>query len=360
MTRQFTSTVAGPEQRGREFGTVHAGEVGATVSAYLRLFADRGAQTEGANVADLVDSWGRRALRRIEDFAPDLAAEIHGIAAGSGQSAARIAALNARTEILAALAARVPDECSTVVTVAAGRPLAMQNWDWFAGMAGNWLQWTIPHPDGRRTTTVTEYGVVGKIGMSDRGVGTMFNILHHADDGGADIGVPVHVIARRILDEAVDVADAVRICATARATGGLSASTSITVVDRTTAVSAELWPGGIGAAYPDRDGLLVRTNHFLTAPAAAGDTGPTSDSDTLQRYASLRKVLDGRAAELDPASLFAALAADSDGVCCHPLPHEDPEFSHATLATVALDPHAASLWVHDGSPCQAEVPLLSH
>ncbi len=170
----------------------------------------------------------------------------------------------------------------------------MQNWDWYAAMADNWLQWTIPHPDGRMVTTVTEYGVVGKIGINGRGLGTMFNILHHRDDGIGAVGVPVHVVARRILDTATDVADALRICESAHATG-LSASTSITIVDRRTAVMAELWPGGVGRVDPDRDGLLMRTNHFLSSPACAGDTGPDSDSDTLQRYAYLRDRLGGRA-----------------------------------------------------------------
>src|SRR4029453_16401753 len=98
---------------------------------------------------------------------------------------------------------------------------------------------------GRMVSTVTEYGVVGKIGMTERGVGTMFNILHHRDDGTGEIGVPVHVIARRILESATDVAEALRLCESASATG-LSASTSITIVDRSTAVMAELWPGGVG------------------------------------------------------------------------------------------------------------------
>jgi isopenicillin-N N-acyltransferase like protein len=357
MTRRFTSTVAEPYSRGLEFGKSHAAAIGTTVADYLRLFALK--RNDAARVpADLpaeVDRLGAAALDRIAAWAPELAAEIRGIAVGAGVAVERIAAINARTEILAALQAVGADECSTVVTVGTATPVAMQNWDWYVAMAGNWLQWTIPHPDGRMVTTVTEYGVVGKIGMTERGLGTMFNILHHRDDGTGDIGVPVHVIARRILDTATDVTDALRTCESAFATG-LSASTSITIVDRNAAVMAELWPGGVGRVHPDPDGLLVRTNHFLSAPACAGDTGPDSDSDTLQRYAFLRGRLEGRAGELDRAEVFDALAEDTSGVCCHPLPDEHPALSHSTLATVMLDAHNASLHVSDGSPCLAAPP----
>jgi isopenicillin-N N-acyltransferase like protein len=351
MTRRFTSTVAKPHPRGLEFGRAHAAQLGTTVSDYLRLFELKNL----VGVADVpaeVDRLGAAALDRIQAWAPELADEIRGIATGAGIPVDRIAAINARTEILAALQASGTDECSTVVTVGSATPVAMQNWDWYAAMADNWLQWTIQHPDGSTVTTVTEYGMVGKIGITDRGLGTMFNILHHRDDGTGEVGVPVHVVARRILDTASDVAHALRICESAFATG-LSASTSITIVDRSTAVMAELWPGGVGQVHPDPDGLLLRTNHFLSAPACFGDAGPDSDSDTLQRYAFLRDRLAGRAGDVDRTGVFAALADDSSGVCCHPRPQDEPALRHSTLATVTLDPQGASLKVSDGSPCQA-------
>ena len=362
MTRRFTSTVAEPYPRGFEFGRAHAAQIGTTVADYLRLFAMKN-DVGTADLPAAIDRLGAAALHRIEAWAPELADEIRGIAVGADVAVERIAAINARTEILAALQAEGTNECSTVVTVGTatgtgtcnGTGVAMQNWDWYAAMAGNWLQWTIPHSDGRRVTTVTEYGVVGKIGITERGVGTMFNILHHRDDGIGEMGVPVHVVARRILDTAADVEDGLRICESALA-ATLSASTSITIVDRSTAVMAELWPGGVGRVYPDPDGLLVRSNHFLSAPACAGDTGPEGDSDTLQRYSFLRDRLDGRAGALDRDAVFATLSDDSSGVCCHPAPADDPVLRHSTLATVMLDPHAATLEVSDGSPCQATPP----
>ena len=84
---------------------------------------------------------------------------------------------------------------------ASGSALGIQTWDWHNELAEGWMVWTIEHPDGRRVETLTEAGIVGKIGMNDRGVAVLLNILGHRDDG-PPVGVPVHVLCRSVLDQA--------------------------------------------------------------------------------------------------------------------------------------------------------------
>ncbi|MGW1841355.1 C45 family autoproteolytic acyltransferase/hydolase [Streptomyces sp. NPDC001966] len=344
---RFTSSVAGPGERGREFGETWRERVRATAEAYGELFGR-------AKVPD-ADALGARALARVDAWAPDLADEIRGIAQGAGLPVDRVAALNARTEILASGRTPGPGECTTLVALGGpgAEPVAAQNWDWYESLADGWLEWEIPHPDGRVTRTLTEFGVVGKIGINDRGVGCLFNILHHRRDGSGT-GVPVHVVARRLLDGADTVTDALKIAGSA----GTTASTTLTVVGGLdagrTAVSAELWPGGIGHVLPDPDGLLLHTNHFLTRPAADGDTEPVTDPDTIVRYEVLRRTLHGRGADLTPDEAFAALADHTGGVCVHPATDGPHEFR--TLATVFLDPAARALRVFPGPPCTHPEP----
>jgi len=341
---RFTSTEIEPLSRGREFGETWRTRVRAGVDGYRSLFARSGTtDTTGP---------GTEALARITAWAPELAAEIHGIAEGAGLPVHEIAAINARTEILAGPGA--PNECTTLVALGGPRdePIAAQNWDWYAGPADNWLEWEIPHADGRRTTTVTEFGIVGKIGVNDRSVGCLFNILHHRLDGGP-IGVPVHVVARRVLDEADSPADALRLIGTA----AVSASTTITVVGGLlagkTAISAELSPAGLDHVLPDPDGLLVHTNHFLSARGAPGDTEPTTDPDTLVRFEVLRRRVHGRGRDLTAAEALAALADHTGGVCVHPVTDAPDEFR--TLASVRVDFAERGLRVVAGSPCRATV-----
>ena len=340
--RRFVSTVAGPADRGREFGRTHADAVARTVAAYTRFFG---------NYSDQLDlaGWGRSALARIDAWAPELGEEIRGIAEGAQVPTEQVAAINARTEILGIIRPKelAPDECSSVVDIGAAQPFAVQNWDWYDAMSGNWLEWTIEHPDGRRVTTVTEYGIVGKIGINDRGLGVLLNMLRHADDGG-EIGVPVHAVARRILDTAADVPAALAVCGSA----AVSASTSLTIATRHTAVSVELWPGGPGHVLPAEDGLLLRTNHFLTDPARPGDLVPLSESDSVDRFVELQRKLGGRGRELDPAAVVAVLGSHDGDLCCHPDPSLVRELRHATLATVQLNLTEATVTTYPGTPCQ--------
>ncbi|MDF2824135.1 MAG: putative acyltransferase [Mycobacterium sp.] len=354
MTRRFRSAPAPPYDRGVEFGAAHARQVTATVAAYQRLF-----DTAAGRSVDLAH-WGALALESITGFAPELAEEISGIASGATLSVTAVAAINARTEILAAVGRGtvLPHECSTVVQLRrSAAPLSIQAWDWYAELDDLWLVWEIPHTDGRRTTTVTEYGIVGKIGVNDRGLGNHFNILHHRDDGLSDttIGVPVHVVARAVLDDADDLNQAL----TRAAQAPVSASTTLTYVaaagTESAAVSIELTPAGVGYALPDPNGLLIHTNHFLTSPACLGDTELRNGPDTILRYDMLRRALAGRA-DTSVADVLEAMSSHLLGggaTCCHVDPTLAPSAQFQTLATVALDVAAGELAVHAGGACTA-------
>jgi isopenicillin-N N-acyltransferase-like protein len=237
------------------------------------------------------------------------------------------------------------------------RPVAVQAWDWYAELADSWFVWEIPHADGHRTTTLTEYGIVGKIGVSTRGLGVLFTMLHHERDGrtvdGHGIGAPVHVLARAVLDDASDLHQALARLAAAP----VSASSSITVVasagDESAAVSAELNPAGIGYAVPDDAGLLVHTNHFLSTPAAWHDTVLLTGPDTVVRLAGVRRRLAGRA-ETTVADAVRALDSHLLGggaTCRHADPSLPPLGQVRTLATVALDVAAGEMTAHAGGPC---------
>lgn len=347
--RTFTSSVLGPEDRGTEFGTRHRDEVTRTVAAYRRLFLAR-----AVGPFD-VDAWSERAWRRIQVLAPEAAAEIRGIAEGAGLPARDVAGINARTELLAVANPAGVDECSTVVSLPPGRPpVAVQTWDWYDVMADHWLHWTVPHPDGRVAETVTEYGVLGKIGVNRAGVGVLFNMLHHADDEGAgerEIGYPVHLLSRRILDEAEDLDQARKIAYAART----SASTSLTLVEGGRsggrAVSVELFPGGPGAFEP-ADGLLVRTNHFVSPEGAPGCIADTIGPGSRIRRDTLLTAFDDRLPR-DHGEVVAAMLDHREvgGVCAHPDRSADPLLWHKTLATVGVDTVSGRLEVAAGGPC---------
>jgi isopenicillin-N N-acyltransferase like protein len=339
-----------PAARGEELGAAHATAIARTIDGYAALFG----AVAGRSVE--LGALGREALAAIESYSAAAAAEVRGIAGGAGVDPAHVAALNARTEILALLGARGRGECSTVVVLGPnGRPpLTMQTWDWHDHFDDSWFVWTIEHEDGRVLHLLTEYGILGKIGVSSRGVGVHFNILNHGSDArDGTIGVPLHVLSRTVLDRADDASEALALLGAAE----VSASSALTVIGSgnagKTAASAELTPDGPRFVTPSPTGLLIHTNHCLDPAAALGDRAPRLGPDSYLRHDVLNRALYGRTPSGREAlrTLMASHAGGSGSVCCHPDPGAELGDRWKTLATVALDVHAGELWVRRNGPC---------
>jgi isopenicillin-N N-acyltransferase-like protein len=356
MITSHLSAPATPADRGEAFGAAHADDVAGTIERYERLFA---------HLADGpfdLRPLGEEALRAIEDYAPDAATEIRGIAGGASVDPWAVAAINARTEILAGLGAPGRGECSTIVVLgpAGKEPVSIQTWDWHDLFADSWLVWSIEHPDGHLVHTVTEYGILGKIGVSSRGFGIHFNILNHRSDR-ARIGVPLHVLSRTALDTATDAGSALALLGAAE----VSASSTLTVVGASaagkTALSAELTPEGPRFVAPSQTGLLIHTNHFLDPLLAAGDLMPRVGPDSYVRHDVLNRALYGRT-PLDRETLRTLMASHVGGagaVCCHPAAGAGLGECWQTLATVALDVCGGDLWVRENGPCDEGAEWVS-
>jgi isopenicillin-N N-acyltransferase-like protein len=346
----YSSAPADPFTRGEALGAAFAGGVAEAWRGYERVFGAAG--IEGGDLRGL----GEEALEVVRGWAPALADEIAGLAAGAGVPAWQVGALNARTEILGRVRTPVPGECSTAVLVPAGggAPRTIQTWDWLQSLRDAKLLWRIEHRDGRVVKTFTELGVLGKVGVNDAGLGVHFNFLQHEGDGGA-VGVPVHLVARRILDEARTVAEAGAIAASAT----VSASTALTVVaydgERATARTFELSPAGLGTIDPGPDGVLLHTNHFLDDELAAGERLAPTDPDTVARLEELdrRRAAVTAPSVADRASALVVHREDGAALCCHPDEGAGLADEWETLITLALDVDAGTLTYSDGAPCQA-------
>jgi isopenicillin-N N-acyltransferase-like protein len=300
-------------------------------AGYERLF-----DVWGSDVREIAEA----TFERTQAWAPHLAAEIEGIAAGAGLETWQVAALNARTEILA----RGRGECSTVVLLG-DSPRTMQTWDWHEHLDDSKFVWDTGH-----VRTLTEYGIVGKIGVNSAGLGVHMNILHHASDGGGD-GVPVHIVARRILDDATTVDEAVEIARSAR----MCASTVLTAVDRHSAACLELCPVGLGVVRPS-DGVLLHTNHFLDPELAAGEDNRDEDPESWDRLEALEQRVDELRAAPD---LSDVMKLHDTPVCCHPEPGAPFGERYATLATISLDVAGGRMRLRAGGPCADESPWIT-
>jgi isopenicillin-N N-acyltransferase-like protein len=286
-----------PRLRGEAFGRAHADRVQHTVEIYRRM-------------CDL--SAGGRV--RASD---DEHEELHGIATGAGVEVKDLLAVNARTELTSGR-----HECSVVGD---GEILA-QNWDWHPDLKESTVLWIV-HENGGWFATITEAGMLAKIGMNDAGLGVCLNLLRSSEDGGLD-GTPIHLLMRRTL-ACRSVREAIALLMSTR----VSASSAVTVATRGRQATIELSPGGANIVRG-----LTHTNHFLKPPPAGEDV--IESESTRRRLDAIR-------------SLPLREALRSHPVCQHVDESEPWEDRTATLASVIMDLATLRMEVAAGQPCTA-------
>ena len=125
-------------------------------------------------------------------FSKDLHLEIETMACAAEADPLWIYALNGRTELLNLN----PMECTSLAFRNQG--LIGQNWDWDQQIEELAVILDIEKEDGHRILTMTEPGMIGKIGMNRCGIGVCLNFMSIEDYQPQ--GIPLHVLLRAILD----------------------------------------------------------------------------------------------------------------------------------------------------------------
>ncbi|QYH34648.1 C45 family peptidase [Salinibacterium sp. M195] len=327
--------------RGLSRGVAIADTLQKGIAIYLELF-------EASKISrDDVQKYAEQAVIATESWSHSLAEELRGLAEGSEIPLWKIAAINARTEILSQAVGTKPGECSTIVN-AGENPVGAQTWDWHDDLADCWHLHEVSGTP-RTFVGLTEHGILGKIGINDAGVGIMLNILGHTAD--RTDGVPVHLVAARVLAEASTLLEAIEILRSAP----VSTSSAITVVSPEGAVIVELSPDGAAVLLPT-NGVLIHTNHFVDPKLSQGEKLGLYDPDTQARY----DVLVDRAAAhplpsaaIDLIPYLLSEPGDEAQLCCVPAIGAVFGDRWMTLATITLDATARAITVSRGSPRDA-------
>lgn len=229
------------EDRGRQHGLILKKRIHRTVEFYQRQF-----QIPDQEVLSISAEF--RKATKI--FREDIYTEIEALAAAAEIDPLWIYALNGRTELLNLN----PMECTSLVFPK--EKLIGQNWDWDMEVEELAVILDIEQEGGHRILTMTEPGMVGKIGMNQFGVGVCLNFM--TIENYQPFGVPLHVLLRSILDsKSADEARS-RIAPHLHGKAGniIIANGCGDVVDLELA-------GDQFFAIPVKD-RFVHTNHFLT------------------------------------------------------------------------------------------------
>ena len=318
-----------PYERGKMHGSKARERVERSLANYARLFAFCGlswdeAQRRGATYRGV-----------IGEFDAALLEEIEGIARGAGRRIEEILALNVRTEILPSsyLQGGDPGECTAIAVhpgaSLTGGSLLAQNWDWVGAQREALVLLRVRD----ELLTLTEAGMLAKIGLNAAGFGVCLNILSSIHDGQQQ-GIPVHVLLRALL-KCGSVREAIE------STGRLSfaGSSNVLCADRGgEAASLELSPRGRRVVRGD-GATLCHTNHFVDPEASAWQAPLAAHFSTVPRLECARRHAGARAKH-GLEDLKRLLRDESDGlvsICRRPDPALPEQARVESVASVIME-----------------------
>jgi len=168
--------------------------------------------------------------------------------------------------------------------------------------------------------------------------------------------VPYHVMLRALLDcgsteEAMD-----RLEGTSRAS-----SANYLLADRSgSVVDVEARPGDVSALHrlePDDRGVVLHTNHFVSADFDSVDYADYSVSTSRERLDRITEFVTAAEGPTVTAARFEAALADHtnepDSVCRHPDETLPAPERIMTVASITVDLTQQRVRVADGPPCEA-------
>lgn len=342
-----------PHELGFQHGSRCQEMIRRNIQLYFRVFQHY-AQLDRSQAVKLA----RRFIPVIQAFDPEILEEIRGIAEGAEVELEEILALNVRTELMYPDKLATGGECTALAALpeatASGEMLLGQNWDWKPHLKDTTVILKIEQPGKPNVVTLTEAGIVGKIGLNSAGLGACLNILKSPL---GQIGLPIHVLMRGILN-CERFGDAIsKIASVDRG----STNNCLIAHRDGAAMDFEMAPQVLDFFYPEK-GVLVHTNHFTSERLKPLDANLTQFPDSLLRYGRARQKLLGRAGKISIED-FQEILRDHfnypDAICRHP-DERDPELEHVqTVASIIMNLTKKEVHITHGPPCENAYETLT-
>ncbi|KEI70304.1 C45 family autoproteolytic acyltransferase/hydolase [Endozoicomonas elysicola] len=208
-------------------------------------------------------------MQQLIAFRPEYQVEMDAIAKASGVEPFWIYCINARSELMSS---PVPTECSSIAFPQQG--LIGQNWDWAQALEGQLALVDIELESGHRLLTMTEPGMLAKIGMNSAGLGVCLNIL---PANQKLTGLPVHFLLRALLEcQTLQEAKAmIKI-------HGAGKASHVMVADKKTTIAVELAPDQPWFQSTEQT-TYFHTNHYLQPGQALPTTTRTCTETRLKK-----------------------------------------------------------------------------
>ncbi|TRM60456.1 acyl-coenzyme A:6-aminopenicillanic acid acyl-transferase-domain-containing protein [Schizophyllum amplum] len=331
-----------PREIGLAHGTAASSQVAACFAFYAEFF-ERTAMLKW----DAVCEEAAKFLPYLESKWAPYVEEMKGLAEGAGQPFLAILALNVRTEIAYGMAKKAEsDGCTALSYFGDGSAFIAQNWDWLPSQKANLVLCHIAQSGKPSISMITEAGIIGKIGLNDRGVGVTLNAIRAT--GVRFDALPTHLALRTVLESES------RAAAVERLEGaGVAAACHIIIADATApAVGLECSVADIVRIEDNGgSGCVVHTNHFLQPHV--GRTDPAILwQDSVPRLERITTLLKER--KVTKMEDIEPMLEDEEGYPTSICREVSGEYSSATLFSIVMDLKGAEARVREGRPIIAE------
>ncbi len=304
------------------------------------------AELGGIDPADVIGNIGPY-LRITEEIAPDIVAELRGMAEGSGVPFETLLVLNAAAELVQSIGRF---ECTVAGITAAGTSdghvLLAHNEDATAGWGDLTYVIKAAPDDAPAFVAFTYAGLLLHQGINAAGLGSVGNALYARD---ARPGIPKLLLYRRAIVQQTIEAAIRAVTDPRRAFGNnhLLATADGDLYD--VEVSGSSWAMKSGG-----NGYIAHANHF-TLP---GMTHLDRNEDLLNsglRQTRVETLIEREWGSLNACRLHALMSDHANfprSVCKHHVPESDLDYG--TIGSVVIDVTARALWACSGNPCRGE------
>ncbi|KAL5522168.1 hypothetical protein ACEPAF_2025 [Sanghuangporus sanghuang] len=328
-----------PVNIGVQHGTLLRTQIQSQLSIYRKIFK----ALSGLTWPKVLE-YAEKFEPTIQRLAPDLYAEMKGIAKGADVPLIEIVALNARSEIALGT---LDDGCTSLAwTLEEGeggkrKQILAQNWDWTEEVGKNLVMASIDKPGKPKIWMVMEPGIVGKIGFNSSSVGVCLNAIRARSMSTSLL--PIHLLLRIAL-ESTSVEHAI---SDIERLGGPASSQHILIADATSGGRAlEVSPLGNVYLKPDENGIIVHTNHFIENRYVEEIPWNISSESRLSRIQELITLIrknsptNPRTKSITPELLRERIFSDTQGapqaICCYRPADETDGRSVGTLFNIIM------------------------
>jgi isopenicillin-N N-acyltransferase-like protein len=331
----------------RERGVIHGLELADTIHSFYRGWVDLATAELHTSERDIL-SYAQSHLPASRAYAPDLVAEVEGIAEGSGMEFNQIFALNCFDEVMChgpQLLTSGLHGCTAFAATgratADGKPYIGQGWDMPRLYPPYFFR--ISGPETPAALVFSHAAIVGGTGINEHGLSLCWNTLKASDRG---VGAPATFVVRRAL-QAKDISEMVGNAIGAQRANGMN----FVLADSDQAVDLEMSATRYNLSYCC--GVLSHANHYEAPELLQYEMDlPLSVPDTLLRSGRMRHLLEDRRGELTPRMLQQEVLTDHAGGPGSICRHECRGFE--TTVSMMFSPSERKVWATNGNPCSSE------